>query len=312
MSATTARVGLATAPVGVVPIVWNNADLLDLAPELPARTVLDEIARLGYAGCQFGRGFPDGAELRRELDHRGLRLAEWYCALPAIPTGLADGASRLAHDTLRRLVAAGGEVLVVALDGSPERDSWSGRVPDGAPSWPEGAFDQLARLLDELAGIAAADGVRVAFHPHTATWIEAPDEAERLAGLLRGSRAGICLDVGHYLVGGGDPVQALERFGDQVMHLHVKDVDPGVLERLRNGELDGFGAAARERIFTELGNGLLDLPAVLRALAARDYTGWLMVEQDTSWLPPSEAAAIGRRVLEYARREVVRDSEAAA
>jgi inosose dehydratase len=304
--------GLAGAPVGVVPIVWNNADLLDLAPELPASTVLDEVARLGYAGCQFGRGFPDGEELRRELAERGLRLAERYCALPTTPTGLAEGARNLAHATLDRLIEAGGEVLVVALDGSPERDAWSGRVAQGAPRWPEAGFAQLAGLVDELAD-AAPDGARIAFHPHSATWIEAPDEAERLAEMLRRSRAGICLDVGHYLVGGGDPVEALGRFGDQVLHLHLKDVDASVLRRLRNGGLNGFGEAVRERIFTELGNGLLDLPGVLRELAARDYPGWLMVEQDTSWLPPSEAAAIGRRVLDAALRWMtIGSAEAAA
>lgn len=312
MSGTSLATGVATAPVGVVPIVWNNAELLDLAPEVPARTVLDETARLGYAGCQFGRGFPDGEQLRRELSRRGLRLAEWYCAIPTTPDGPAAAAAPLAHETLSRLVAVSGEVLVVALGRTPERDAWSGHVGHGAPRWPHAAFSTLAALLDTLAEDAAAHGVRVAFHPHTATWIEAPDEVERLAGLLRESDAGICLDVGHYLVGGGDPIEALRRIGDKVVHVHLKDVDPGVLERLRRGTLHGFSEAVRERIFTELGNGLLDLPGVLRALAARDYAGWLMVEQDTSWLPPSEAAAIGRRVLEYARRSALATDEAAA
>lgn len=311
MTAASPPVGLAGAPVGVVPIVWNNADLLDLAPEVPAGTVLDEIVRLGYAGCQHGRGFPEGEELRRELAARGLRLAEWYCALPTTAEGLARGAGDLAHETLRRLVAAGGEVLVVALDDAPERDAWSGRVAEGAPHWPADAYEELAALLDELGG-SAGEAALVGFHPHTATWIEAPHEAERLAGLLRDSRAGICLDLGHYLVGGGDPVPALERFGDQVLHVHLKDVDPRVLRRLRNGQLNGFGDAVRERIFTELGNGLLDLPGVLRALAAHNYGGWLMVEQDTSWLPASEAAAIGRRVLEYARRAITEGAGVAA
>jgi sugar phosphate isomerase/epimerase len=45
---------------------------------------------------------------------------------------------------------------------------------------------------------------------------------------------------------------------------------------------------------------VLDLLGCLRALADRDYAGWLMVEQDSSWSPPSEAAAIGRRVLALA------------
>ena len=159
---------------------------------------------------------------------------------------------------LARLVAAGGEVLVVALHGGGERDAWSGRVADGAPRWPDSAFDELAALLGKLA-VKAPDHLRVAFHPHTATWVEAPDEVDRLAERIAGSGAGLCLDVGHYTVGGGDPVEAIRRHGDLITHVHVKDVDGEVLERLRAGELEDFGRAVRERIFTEVGNGVLDV-----------------------------------------------------
>lgn len=296
---------LADAPIGCVPIVWNNADLPDLAPLAPFDEILDAFARLGYAGTQHGRGFPEGPALAAELEQRGLRFAELYCALPAGPDGLHDGAEDIARGDLERLQAAGGEVLVVALDGSPDRDAVSGRVHDSdAARWPDAAFDRLASLLDELAG-AARDGVTVAFHPHTATWIEAPDEVQALADRLPASGAGLCLDVGHYLVGGGDPVEAIGRYRDLITHVHVKDVDGDVLQRLRAGEIDGFGAAVRERIFTEPGNGLLDLPGVLRALDRIGYERWLMVEQDSSWLPPAEAAMVGRRVVEFARRSVL-------
>ena len=71
---------------------------------------------------------------------------------------------------------------------------------------------------------------------------------------------------------------------------------------MRSGALDGLGHAIRERLFTELGAGCLDLDGVVAALAERDYAGWLMVEQDSTWLPPSESAAIGRRVLATALR----------
>jgi inosose dehydratase len=169
-------------------------------------------------------------------------------------------------------------------------------VADGAPRWRQPAYDRLARLLRELAG-EAPDDVRVAFHPHTATWIEAPDEVDALADRLPGTGAGLCLDVGHYLVGGGDPVEAIRRLGPLITHLHAKDVDPAVLARLRAGEIAGFGPAIRERLFTELGNGALDLPGVVRELDAIGFEGWIMVEQDSSWLPPAEAAAIGLRAL---------------
>ena len=282
--------------IGCVPILWNNVDLPDLAPTVPYGEILDAFARLGYEGTQHGRGFPEGAALQAELSRRTLRFAELYCALPADANGLTDGADAMAHDDLARLVAAGGEVLVVALDGSPERDALSGRIDGDAPRWGADAHDRLARLLAQLAE-EAPDGVRVAFHPHTATWIEAPDEVDALATRLVGTEAGLCLDVGHYLVGGGDPVEAIRRHGPLITHVHAKDVDPEVLARLRGGEIAGFGGAIRERLFTELGNGALDLPGVVRALDTVGFEGWIMVEQDSSWLPPVEAAAIGLRAL---------------
>jgi inosose dehydratase len=282
--------------VGCVPIVWNNVDLPDLGPPVPHDVILDELARLGFEGCQFGRGFPEGDTLAAELQTRGLRLAEWYCALPADAEGLTAEADALAHETLARMVASGGEVLVVAVDGSPERDAYSGRVLAGAPRWREPAYDRLARLLGTLAD-AAPDGVRIAFHPHTATWVEAPDEVDALAARLPGTGAGLCLDVGHYLVGGGDPVDAIRRHGALVTHVHAKDVDPSVLSRLRAGAVDGFLGALRERLFTELGTGALDLPGVVAALDAAGFDGWIMVEQDSSWRPPAEASEIGARTL---------------
>ena len=62
-----ARRRLARSPIGVVPITWNNVDLTDLAPEVPAATVLDACAELGFEGVQLGRGFPQGDELRAAL-----------------------------------------------------------------------------------------------------------------------------------------------------------------------------------------------------------------------------------------------------
>ena len=287
------------ASIGCVPIVWNNVDVPDLAPLAPWNEILDTFARLGYQGTQFGRGFPEGDALRAELEKRDLRLAELYSALPSGPDGLMPGAQEIARTDLARLVAAGGDVLVVALDGTEECEAVAGRLGNAPPRWPDGAFDELAALLAQIVE-AAPDGVRVAFHPHTATWIESPAEVAALAARLPATSTGLCLDVGHYLVGGGDPVAALREYGELVTHVHAKDVDPDVLARLRGGELSGFGEAVRERLFTELGNGALDLAGIVRELNVIGFDGWIMVEQDSTWLAPAEAAAIGRRVLDYA------------
>jgi inosose dehydratase len=289
---------LPRASIGTVPILWNNVDLVDLAPQVPAEVVLDEIARTGFEGVQEGRGFPHGAALRGALTARGLRLAEVYVSLPCSAEGPLPGALDIGRERLRILHDGGGDVLVVALDTSPERSRVAGRAigPD-APRLTESGWRSLAETVGRLAEETVSAGHALAWHPHAATYVETPAELERLAADTDSVLVGICLDVGHVIVGGGDPAAALGRYGERVTHVHLKDVDPDVLDRLRRGAIPDFAAAIRERLFTELGNGCLDLAAVIGALAARDYDGWLMVEQDSSWGPPSESAAIGRRVL---------------
>jgi inosose dehydratase len=285
----------------VVPIIWNNADLGDHAPLVPADQVLDEIARLGYAGTQLGIGFPAGPALTAALERRGLRLAEVYAALPCDARGPTSDALEVGRQRLAELHAAGGEILVVALDAAPERDAVMGRAAVG-PQLGGAEMARLAEVLEALAAEAQASGHRFAFHNHAGTWVETPEELERLANATDPTLVALCLDVGHYVVGGGDPVEALRRYGERVAHVHLKDVAAQPLTALRDGRLTGFADALDDRIFAPLGSGVLDLPGVLRALAAHNYHGWLMVEQDTSWEPPSEAAAIGRRVLDAALR----------
>jgi inosose dehydratase len=172
-------------------------------------------------------------------------------------------------------------------------------------------WDRLVALLRTVAAETRAAGVRIAFHPHAGTYVETPAEVDRLAAAINADTLPFCLDVGHYLVGGGDPVAALRQLGARVTHVHLKDVDPGLLDRLRRREIGSFGDAVRQRLFTELGSGVLDLDGVLAALAERDYRGWLMVEQDSGWPPPAESAAIGRRVLAHALRTLAREPEGA-
>ena len=124
-----------------------------------------------------------------------------------------------------------------------------------------------------------------------------PEDRRHNRPLLHAREVDARIDVGD------DPVLVAEQqpraLGERVTHVHLKDVDPVVLEGLASGGVASFSEAVRARLFTELGAGALDLPGCLRALAGRGYAGWLMVEQDSSWPPPSEAAAIGRRVLAH-------------
>jgi inosose dehydratase len=295
---------LAGATIGVNQILWANDDLPDLMPPIDPLTILDEMARLGYRGSQLGTTFPRGEELRAALRTRDLRIAEVYACLPCSVEGPTDGAREIGRSKLAELHAANGDVLVAALPLSDDRVGHAARARDpGVPSLTDSGVHALADLLNDLAAEASELGHPLAFHNHVGTYIETPSEVGRLMAAADPVLVGLCLDVGHYQLGGGDPVEAIERYGARVSHVHLKDVDHHVAGLMRSGEIEDFLGGLRQRVFTELGSGELDLEGVLAALAARDYRGWLIVEQDTTWRPPSESAAISRAVVDFALRE---------
>jgi inosose dehydratase len=119
--------------------------------------------------------------------------------------------------------------------------------------------------------------VTAAFHPHTATYFEGPEEVAALLAATDPELVKITFDTGHCLVGGGDPVEFVRRYGDRIAHLHLKDVDPRVLERVRSQELT-VEEAWEHGLFCEFGTGAVDFAGVLAALPA--YQGWAVVEQD--------------------------------
>lgn len=293
------------ATIGINQILWANDDLPELTPPIDPLIVLDEMHRLGYGGSQLGRGFPRGAELRRALATRDLRIAEAYAALECGPDGPSKAALGMGRAKLADLHDSDGEVLVAALPLTPDRIPFAGRA-DGrdVPRLSEPGIQALARLLEALGREAAQLGHSLAFHPHAGTYVETPDELDRLFAATDPTLVGICLDVGHHLVGGGDPVAAIGRYGGRIRHVHLKDVNGTVLSQMRAGTIAGFLGALRARIFTEIGSGVLDVVGVLAALADLDYRGWIVVEQDTTWRAPSESAAISMSVIRFAIREL--------
>jgi inosose dehydratase len=262
-----------------------------------------EIARLGFVGCQLSRALPTGDALRPALQQHGLRIAEVYAALPCTSAGPTSEARDQAFAWLADAQRTDADVLVFSYHLSEERVRWSGRASDPrAPRLTEKGRSRALALLDEVARTAQAQGLPVVYHPHTGTFVETPDEVEWLMSSTDPRIVSLCLDVGHYLIGGGDPVAAVRRYGERIRHVHVKDVDADILRRLRDREIPDFLSALKARIFTELGNGVLDAAGVVRELARIDYSGWLMCEQDTTWRAPAESAAMSRAVLAYVIR----------
>ncbi len=302
---TPARRAVPRARIGIVHILWANDDLPDLTPPIDPVTILDEIARLGYEGTQLAGSFPRGEALERALSERALRIAEVYACIECDEDGPVAGALEAGRGKLADLHAAKGDTLVAALPVGPARIPFGARADDpAAPRMTDAGFERLARLLETLGREARDLGHTLAFHNHVGTYVETPEEVDRLFAAADPQLVGSCLDVGHFLLGGGDPVATLRRYGDRVRHVHLKDVDPAVHVAMRSGDVPGFLEGLRARVFCEVGRGSLDVEGVLSALDAADYAGWIMVEQDTTWRAPSESAAMSRAVVDYLLRDL--------
>src|SRR5581483_11178450 len=120
--------------------------------------------------------------------------------------------------------------------------------------------------------------MRVALHPHAGTLIETAAQVQRALEVVGVSW---CLDTGHLLIGGTDPVQFAREHGDRVNHVHLKDVDGGLAADVRAGRRSLLDAT-KAGLFTALGKGDVRIAEVMNVLQGHGYDGWLVLEQDTA------------------------------
>lgn len=296
--------------VGNAPCSWGTLEFEEAKGEqIPFNRMLDELAETGYTGTELGDwGYmpTDPPKLRAELDSRGLVMLGAFVPV-ALKNRSAHG-SGIAHavKTARLLAAVASTpapYLVLADDNGsvPERTRAAGRVtPDLGLTAEE--WDIFAKGADRLACVVFEEtGLRTVFHHHCAGYVETPGEIAQLLSLTDPKHLGLVFDTGHYTYGAGssDVAAALDRFGDRVWYIHLKDCEPEVARRARAGQWDYF-TALRHGVFCELGKGCVDFPALLSRLRERNYEGYVLVEQDV--LPgmgvPKESA---RRNREYLR-----------
>src|SRR4030095_8976230 len=176
----------------------------------------------------------------------------------------------------------------------------AGRVDEERDGMSQQDWNAAVEIISRIARACLEIGLATAFHHHAGTLIETPGEIERLCANTDPALIGLCLDTGHYLYGGGDPVQAVQRYGSRIFHLHLKDVRSDVLESVRR-EGVGFLEAVRRDVFCELGQGSVDFPSIKRGLIDCGYEGWAIVEQDVDasrpGVHPFESAVRSRKYL---------------
>jgi inosose dehydratase len=257
--------------VAAAPISWGVCEVPGWGHQLTPERVLREMAELGLAATEFG---PDGflpdapAEKAAVLASHGMSAVGGF--LPVVLHDPSHDPVPEVRAALEGFTAAGAGTLVLAA--ATGLDGYDARPELDAFGW-----KTLLSNLDRLAELAASVGITGSLHPHVGTMVEGPGEVDRV---LDGSAVGLCLDTGHLLVGGTDPVALARRAAERVVHVHLKDVDPSAASAVREGRATYTGAVAGG-MYRPLGQGGIDLASLIGALEGAGYSGWYVMEQDT-------------------------------
>ena len=243
--------------VGAQTIPWGET----IKQQMP--DILRVLAAQGYQGVETGMRHFDAADpgTYREL----------YRETGVTPLGLHSGGQfwkpEAAEEERRKLWDA----VSFAKDVGFRHLVVSGNKAESVASMKEAAatYAELGRRCREA-------GLSFAYHNHN--WELANDAAilETLLVSTRPEEVSLLLDVAWAHLGGIETATLLERYGDRVAYLHIKDV--------------------RGDRFCELGTGEMDLPGVL-SLATAHGIEWLVVEQDYTDLTPEESMRINREYL---------------
>lgn len=276
---------LINAQVGIVALNWKfeMAKLEDF---------LTRIAGYGFKGIQISVEQANSDDFLTRMKFHGIAPAEQYLDIACDENGPLASADAHSQEIVDTAIRAGVEMLVFAVDGSHERDVYASRT-HLAPYLNETGYKKLAEHITKYALAAKNAGINSSFHPHAATYIETPEETRTLMNLLDHDLVGMCLDVGHWMVGGGDPVQGVLEYGKRVTHVHIKDVDPHVLAQLVDGKYEGMHfAVENEYLFVPAGEGALDMDGLFDALEKIEFSGWMMSELDKAREPAEEKSGV--------------------
>jgi sugar phosphate isomerase/epimerase len=219
------------------------------------------VAETGYRVVELaGYGGLEVAELARVLGDLGLTACSShndFAELRDNPESVAEG-----------LLALGCEQVV---SGPPKR-------PTSEQEWVEFArqADPVARRLSEL-------GLTYAYHNHSFE-LEKFGERTALAILYEESDPAYVraqLDTYWIQHGGGNPVVWIERLGDRLPTLHMKDMT----------------MHGSEQFFAEVGEGNMDWPGIIAA-ARRAGVQRYIVEQDICERDPFDSIAMSLRNMQ--------------
>ncbi|GAA1839727.1 TIM barrel protein [Microlunatus capsulatus] len=287
-----------TLTIGTAPDSWGVWFPSDPA-QVPASTFLREVAEAGYEAIELGPyGYlpTDPEELRGELDRYGLSVLAGTVFSRLHQPDSWDFTWRQVTDVAALTRAVGGQHVVVIP--AMYRDEKTGAQLE-SPDLTAEQWERLTSQTDELGRRVREEyGLALQFHPHAESHVGYQPDVERFLESTDPAAVNLCLDTGHIAYYGGDSVELITRYPERIGYVHLKQVDPAVMEVVRDKDVV-WPEAVRMGAMTEPPLGVPDMPPVLEALAGlgRDLSG--IIEHDLYPCPPDLPLPIARRTKAY-------------
>jgi len=275
------------------PISWGVCEANGWGYQIEADQVLTEMRECGITATELG---PDGylpqdaKELARVLDGHGLDLCGAFVPIVLHKKDRLKASYERARRQAEVLAAlnAGNFVLATpAEDGDYDsRDLMDAQA--------KAVFSESLPMITE---IAKEFGLQMVLHPHAGTMFETPND---LDFLLNETDINLCLDTGHIVVGGGNPLDIAKRAGSRVKHVHLKDCDAAAAARIQN-RTSTYSTEVKNGMYKPLGQGDAQISEVIRFLDGINYEGKLVLEQDVML---DQAPAMGSGPIDAVRESI--------
>lgn len=279
------------------PITWGVDGSPGWGHLMDRDRVMSEMVDVGLSATELG---PDGYlprdpdELREYLERYDLHVVGGFVPALLYRPDRIEAELAYVDRASRQLAGAGADVMV--LGPASHLDGYDTSIDMDDVEW-----NTFLANLKRLQDIVQENGLTTGLHPHWGMAIERPDHIERL---LDSCDVNLCLDTGHLFLGGADLVEVARSAAGRVVHVHLKDVDAGIAERVRAGETR-FKQAVVDGLFRPLGRGDVDIAGLIRDLETAGFDKWYVIEQDTSLREepapgqgPKADAALSVRFLE--------------
>ena len=202
-------------------------------------------------------------DLKRMFEDRGITMTS-VCA----HSNLLDPSAPWRYGTSQiikaiRIAAAIGVKHIITSEGDPKTEFGHNLSEDEA-------IFSIAEKLHEPLRMAADYGVKILIEPH-GRYSDSITHLERIMVKCNSEALGVNLDTGNLWLGGGNPIEMIERFGNKIEHVHWKDLPAEFLPQ--RGKIFGCGMS-----IIELGTGVIGIEEIYKKLQSIGYDGYTTLE----------------------------------